>query len=88
MESYFAVFLKKLKKMGIFNQLTISQGYEYINNIIKMSYLEFEKIIQCLENENYLHVDRAAGLENITIDTRKYSEDEIIKKILESELVE
>ena len=84
----FYLFLKKLKKMGIFNQLTISEGYEYINNIIKMSYLEFEKIIQCLENENYLHLDRAAGLENITIDTRKYSEDEIIKKILESELVE
>lgn len=82
------LFLKKLKTMGIVNQITISEGYEYVNNIIKISFLEFEKIIQFLENENYLYIDRAAGLENITIDTKKYSETEIIKKILESELVE
>lgn len=82
------LFIKKLKTIGITNQVTISEAYEYINKIIRISYLEFEKIIQFLENEKEIYVDRAAGLQNITIDIRKYSEREVIKKILESELVE
>lgn len=82
------LFIKKLKTIGVTNQITISEAYEYINKIIKISYLEFEKIIQFLENEKEIHVDRAAGLQNITIDIQKYSEKEIIEKILESELGE
>lgn len=78
---------KKSKKMGLVNQMTIKDAYEYINRIIKISYLDFEKIIQELEFQNELSVDRAAGLQNITIDTKKYSDKEILKKILESELV-
>ncbi len=78
---------KKSKKMGIVNQITIKEAYEYVNKIVKMSYLNFEKTIQELEFQNELSVDRAAGLQNITIDTKKYSEKEIVKKILESELV-
>ncbi|MGL5190410.1 MAG: hypothetical protein ACRC7S_12270, partial [Cetobacterium sp.] len=66
---------------------TIKEAYEYINKIVKMSYLNFEKTVQELEFQNELSVDRAAGLQNITIDTKKYSEKEIVKKILESELV-
>lgn len=82
------LFIKKLKTIGVTNQITISEAYEYINKIIKISYLEFEKIIQFLENEKEIYVDRAAGLQNITIDIQKYSEKEVIEKILESELVE
>lgn len=82
------LFIKKLKTIGITNQITVLEAYEYINKIIRMSYLEFEKIIQFLENEKEVYVDRAAGLQNITIDIQKYSEREIIKKILERELVE
>ena len=78
---------KKSKKMGLVNQMTIKDAYEYINRIIKISYLDFEKIIQELEFQNELSVDRAAGLQNITIDTKRYSDKEILKKILESELV-
>lgn len=78
---------KKSKKMGIVNQITMKEAYEYINKIVKMSYLNFEKIIQELEFQNELSVDRAAGLQNITIDTKRYSEKEVVKKILESELV-
>lgn len=82
------LFIKKLKTMGVTNQITISEAYDYINKIIKISYLEFEKIIQFLENEKEIYVDRAVGLQNITIDIQKYSEKEVIEKILESELVE
>lgn len=78
---------KKSKKMGIVNQITIKEAYEYVNKIVKMSYLNFEKTIQELEFQNELSVDRAAGLQNITIDTKRYSEKEVVKKILESELV-
>ncbi|WP_047382184.1 MULTISPECIES: DUF4007 family protein [unclassified Cetobacterium] len=78
---------KKSKKMGIVNQTTIKEAYEYVNKIVKMSYLNFEKTIQELEFQNELSVDRAAGLQNITIDTKRYSEKEVVKKILESELV-
>lgn len=78
---------KKSKKMGIVNQITIKEAYEYINKIVKMSYLNFEKTVQELEFQNELSVDRAAGLQNITIDTKRYSEKEVVKKILESELV-
>ena len=82
------LFIKKLRSTGITNQITISEAYDYVNKIIRISYLEFEKIIQTLENEKEICVDRAVGLQNITIDTHRYSEREIIKKILESELVE
>lgn len=82
------LFIKKLKTIGVTNQITIPEAYEYINKIIRISYLEFEKIIQFLENEKEVYVDRAAGLQNIAIDIQKYSEREVIKKILESELVE
>ena len=82
------LFIKKLRSTGIKNQITISEAYDYVNKIIRISYLEFEKIIQTLENEKEICVDRAVGLQNITIDTHRYSEREIIKKILESELVE
>ncbi|WP_294094036.1 DUF4007 family protein [uncultured Cetobacterium sp.] len=78
---------RKSKKMGIVNQITIKEAYEYVNKIVKMSYLNFEKTIQELEFQNELSVDRAAGLQNITIDTKRYSEKEVVKKILESELV-
>ncbi|MGL5427267.1 MAG: DUF4007 family protein, partial [Cetobacterium sp.] len=64
---------KKSKKMGIINQITIKEAYEYVNKIVKMSYLNFEKTIQELEFQNELSVDRAAGLQNITIDTKRYS---------------
>ncbi len=82
------LFIKKLRSTGITNQITISEAYDYVNKIVRISYLEFEKIIQTLENEKEICVDRAVGLQNITIDTHRYSEREIIKKILESELVE
>lgn len=78
---------KKSKKMGFVNQMTMNEAYEYINKIIKISYLDFEKIIQELEFQNELSVDRAAGLQNIIIDTNIYSDKEILKKILESEIV-
>ncbi|MGL5936101.1 MAG: DUF4007 family protein [Cetobacterium sp.] len=83
---YYLLF-KKSKKMGLVNQITMKDAYEYTNKIIKMSYLDFEKVIQELEFKNELSVDRAAGLQNITVDVNKYSDKEIIKKILESELV-
>lgn len=84
---YYLLF-KKLKSRGIINQITISEAYEYINKIIRINYLEFEKMIQFLEREKDIYVDRAAGLQNITVDMEKYSEKDIVKKILESELTE
>lgn len=81
------LLLKKIKDQGLINQISLIDAYDYINKIIKISYLNFEKIIQDLELQDEIHVDRAAGLQNITLDTKKYLEKDIIKKILESELV-
>lgn len=83
---YYLLF-KKIKDQGLINQISLIDAYDYINKIIKISYLNFEKIIQDLELQDEIHVDRAAGLQNITLDTKKYLEKDIIKKILESELV-
>ncbi|MGL5056255.1 MAG: DUF4007 family protein [Fusobacteriaceae bacterium] len=82
---YYLLF-KKSKKLGIINQMTMEEGYSFISKIIKISYLDFEKIIQELESQKEVSVDRAAGLQNITLDVNRYSEQEIVKKILESEL--
>lgn len=84
---YYLLF-KKIKNQGLINQLSLMDAYDYVNKIIRISYLDFEKIIQELELQDEIHVDRAAGLQNITLDTKKYLEKDIIKKILESELVQ
>ena len=81
------LLLKKIKEQSVTNQISISEAYEYTNKIIRMSYLDFEKIVQDLEVQEELFVDRAAGLQNIILYTKKYSEKEIVKKILEGELV-
>ncbi|MGL6101511.1 MAG: DUF4007 family protein [Fusobacteriaceae bacterium] len=81
---YYLLF-KKAKKMGLINQMTMEEAYSYISKIIKISYLDFEKVTQELESQKEIYVDRAAGLQNITLDVNKYSEQEIVKKILESE---
>ncbi|MGL5982584.1 MAG: DUF4007 family protein [Cetobacterium sp.] len=79
------LLLKKSKKMGLINQMTIEEAYSFITKIIKISYLDFENIIQELEFQNSIFVDRAAGLQNITLDSNKYSKKDVVKKILESE---
>lgn len=81
------LLLKKIKEQSVTNQISISEAYEYTNKIIRMSYLDFEKIVQDLEVQEELFVDRAAGLQNIILYIEKYSEKEIVKKILEGELV-
>ncbi|MGL5052767.1 MAG: DUF4007 family protein [Cetobacterium sp.] len=79
------LLLKKSKKMGLINQITMEEAYDYTNKIIKISHLDFENIIQDLESQNDIYVDRAAGLQNITLDSNRYTEQDVIKKILESE---
>ncbi|MGL6119094.1 MAG: DUF4007 family protein, partial [Fusobacteriaceae bacterium] len=79
------LLLKKSKKMGLINQMTMEEAYDYTNKIIKISHLDFENIIQDLESQNDIYVDRAAGLQNITLDSNRYTEQDVIKKILESE---
>lgn len=81
------LLLKKIKEQSVTNQISISEAYEYTNKIIRMSYLDFEKIVQDLEVQEELFVDRAVGLQNIILYIEKYSEKEIVKKILEGELV-
>ena len=84
---YYLLF-KKIKNQGLINQLSVIDAYDYVNKIIRISYLDFEKIVQELELQDEIHVDRAAGLQNITLDIKKYLEKDIIKKILESELLQ
>lgn len=67
-------------------QLSLIEAYEYIYKVIRLSYLDFEKILELLEGKNEIHIDRAVGLNIITIDVEKESEKEILNKILGSEL--
>lgn len=66
------------------NQININENYQYVNSIIRMKYLEYMKLLNKLENKNYISIDRAAGLNSIKV-INKLSEEKIIKRILESE---
>jgi hypothetical protein len=66
-------------------QMQLSEGYKLVNKVIRMSFVDYEKLISKLENRNMLKIDRAAGLENIIFTNLEVSEMEIITEILEGE---
>lgn len=72
--------LLNLKK----TQITITDSYNYINGIISMRTIEYNKIINKLENRDFISVDRAGGLQNIII-KQDISEKKLIEMILERE---
>lgn len=72
--------LLNLKK----TQITIIDSYNYINGIISMRTIEYNKIINKLENRDFISVDRAGGLQNIII-KQDISEKKLIEMILERE---
>ncbi|OQY10737.1 MAG: hypothetical protein B6I28_00320 [Fusobacteriia bacterium 4572_132] len=67
-------------------KLSLGKAFDIINGIIRMSYIEFEKIISKLENNELIKVDRAGGLDNIIFNEniKKY---EILTAILEGESI-
>lgn len=69
------------------DELNITEAYGIINNIIKMTKLEFNRILNKLEYRKDISIDRAGGLENIILYRDKYSERTLINKILERELI-
>ena len=73
-----------LKRKAKNKQISISDSYNYVNEIIKMRRIEYEKLITKLENKNFIFVDRAAGLQNINI-IKNISEKDIIQLIMERE---
>lgn len=83
---YYFMF-KEFEEFKNNDEIKISVAYEKINKIIKMAYLEFEKIISKLELNKVLTVDRAAGLDNIKFKKEYYTEREILEKILEREVI-
>lgn len=73
-----------LDQFDIQEKLSISKAFDIINKIIRMSYIEFEKIISKLENNKLIKVDRAGGLDNIIFNENE-KKHEILRAILEGE---
>lgn len=78
------ILLEKVKESNHIKQITFNEALDTVNKAIKISYLELEKIIQDLEKKNEIFIDRAVGLDNITIDTDRYTELQLFNKILGS----
>lgn len=83
---YYFLF-KELNGFQKNDEIKVSVAYEKINKIIRMAYLEFEKIISRLEFYKVLTVDRAAGLDNMKFKKEYLTEREILEKILEREVI-
>jgi hypothetical protein len=75
------ILLDQLKEQKF---ISVEDSYNLIKVYIKMNYIEFEKIISKLENESYIKVDRASGLDNIILE-EKLIKSEILDEIVESE---
>lgn len=67
------------------NQMQLSEGYKQVNKAVRMSFVDYEKLISKLENRNMFRIDRAAGLENIIFTKPDVSPMEIVTEILEDE---
>ena len=77
------ILLDQLKEQ---TSISVEEAYELVKIFIRMNYIEFEKIISKLENQSYIKVDRASGLDNIIFEKELIKSD-ILSEILESESV-
>lgn len=67
-------------------KLSLSKAFDIIKGVIRMSYIEFEKIMSKLENNELIKIDRAGGLDNI-IFNKNIEKYEILTAILEGESI-
>ena len=81
----YLIFMRKLSRGYSANQLSLTEGYKEVNKFIKMSFFDYEKLLNKLEIKNDIKVDRAAGLENIIFNSLVKNEIDIIKKVLQDE---
>lgn len=63
-----------------------NKSYNFFSSIIKMTHYDYEKLIGKLENKDFISIDRAGGLANIII-KKELTEEEIIDRLLESEII-
>ncbi|MGL6113802.1 MAG: DUF4007 family protein [Cetobacterium sp.] len=81
----FYILHKKLNFFQRHNKILLSELYTLMNNIIKINYTEFSKLIKKLEDSKEISVDYSANLENIIFNRTNIQEEFILSKILESE---
>ena len=84
--SEYVILYILLDQLNNRDKLSLSKGFNIINSIIRMTYIEFEKMISKLENNELIKVDRASGLDNI-IFNNNIKKDNILTEILEGESI-